>query len=331
MALPDAAARRSVLASRVALQRDVGDLATLVTSNGVNEWVLSPIEVRSAGEGRGLGVFAARDLLAGERLVAESPLVHWPNPRATQNSYMALEAIVSRLDATRTQQFWAFGQSSDVHGDAKTVKGTWLTNALAIVYNGQPAEQAQTADGPGEAAMFLRVSRFNHHCAPSCHYEWNNALRQMTVHVLRNVRAGEELTLSYLAPSGRVKTERQGMLLKDFGFLCDCSKCSLTGAALAQSNGNQKAIGDLRHDKLPDGTDQCSSRFGAAPDALLALLHKEGLPEIWARTAYYSAMMTDDARSAYWAGRLADCLRTAMGSDHPSVEQYAMARTLGPR
>ena len=52
---------------------------------------------------------------------------------------------------------------------------------------------------------------FNHHCAPNCHYEWNPKLKQMTVHVLCSVAAGQELTLSYLAPSGRVKSERQGM------------------------------------------------------------------------------------------------------------------------
>ena len=314
------------IATRVALQRDLLGLVEFSICGGISRWKFPAIVVRDAGEDRGMGVFAARVLIAGERLIAESPLVHWPNPRASKNAMDVLEGIVSRLDATRTKQFWAFGQSTEVYGESVCVKGTWLTNALPIVYHGQPATQAQGADGVGEAAMFLTVSRFNHSCAPSCHYEWNSQLKQMTVHVLRAVAQGEELTISYLSPSGRIKSERQGLLLKDFGFMCTCAKCALTGSALSQSNARQRAIGDLAPDKDAEGATMTTSRFGAAPQALLDLLRQEELPGIWARTTFFSAMMGSD-RPVYWAQRLAECLRLAMGSDHPSVETYASLKT----
>ena len=69
-----------------------------------------------------------------------------------------------------------------------------------------------------------------------------------------------------------------------------------------------------------------TSRFGAAPQALLDLLKQEELPLIWARTTFFSAMMASD-RPVYWAQRLAECLRLAMGSDHPSVETYTSLTT----
>ena len=142
--------KANAIATRVALQRDLQDLVECKLCGGRRQWTFRPIAIRDCGGDKGMGVFAARDLLAGERLVAESPLVHWPNPRASNNSMEVLEGIVSRLDATRARQFWAFGQSAEVYGDVASAKGTWLTNALPIVYHGQPEEQAFGAEGAGE-------------------------------------------------------------------------------------------------------------------------------------------------------------------------------------
>lgn len=309
---------------------DFCGLADLVWRDGSSEWIFAPIVVQAAGAGKGLGVFAARDLLPGERLISELPLVHWENPRAVGNSFDKLEHSFNALDPVRRAAFWAFGQSADVYGEKTSFKGTWLTNALPIVYDGQPAAQAQSAvDGSsGEAGVFATVSRLNHACSPSAHYCWNSKLGQMTVHVLRAVPRGEEITISYLAASGRVRGERQRLLQRDFGFTCACSRCALSGGALARSETLQRAIGDLAPDSDPrSGEMLATSRFGAAPDALIRMLAEEGLPMIWARTTLNSAMAQSNQPS-YWAAQLAECLRLAMGADHPSVEELETLRKL---
>ena len=288
----------------MASPRDVCGLTDLVWRNGSSEWIFAPIVVQAASAGKGFGVFAARDLLPGERLVSESPLVHWESPRADGNSFDKLERSFKALDPARRAAFWAFGQSSDVYGETLSFKGTWLTNALPIVYDGQPTAQAQSSDGSsGEAGVFRTLSRFNHACAPSCHYCWNSKLQQMTVHVLRAVPRGEELTISYLAASGRVRGERQRLLQRDFGFTCACARCALSGGALARSETLQRAIGDLAPDAdARSGELLATSRFGAAPDALIRMLAEEGLPMIWARTTLNSAMAQSDQPS-HWAAR----------------------------
>lgn len=316
------ASRRAQLATRIALQRDLRGLAELAWCGGSDsrcEWAFAPIVIKAAGDGKGLGVFAARDLLPGERIVAESPLVHWKNPRSTQNDYGVLERAFETLDASRKAAFWEFGQSHDVYGAERTFKGVWLTNALPIVYDGQPTEQAQSSNGCGEAGVFATISRFNHSCAPCCHYSWNPRLGQMTVHTLTRVPCGEELTISYLAEGGRIRAERQELLRRDFGFSCACPRCALTGGALARSDTLQRAIGDVGPDTDPSGAPLTTSRFGAAPEALLRMLMEEQLPKIWARSTFWSAMEQSD-QPTHWAAQLLETMTTALGRDHPSTE-----------
>ena len=53
-----------------------------------------------------------------------------------------------------------------------------------------------------ESGVFPTISRLNHACVPNCHHEWNAELGGATIQVIAEVRAGEELTICYLMPSG---------------------------------------------------------------------------------------------------------------------------------
>lgn len=318
---------RTEVAARLAMQRDLRGLAELAWRKGKSEseWAFPPIVIKPAGGNRGLGAFAARDLAAGDLLVAESPLVHWKTPRAS--GFDEFEFAFHKLDATRKNHFWEFRQSQGEFGTEPTFKGVWLNNALPIAYDGQPSEQAPSdGDGCGEAGLFATASRFNHACAPSCHYCWDPRRGQMTVRALRAVPRGEELTISYLAPGGRVRAERQRLLQRNFGFVCACpTKCALAGSALTRSDMLQRAIGDLAPDSDASGAPLSTSRFGAAPEALTRMLIEEGLPMIWARSTLWSAMLQSEQPSL-WAGRLKEVMALAMGADHPSVETLEKVR-----
>ena len=301
------------------LQHDIEALAQLVTlAGGRCEWSFTPFAICDAGDDKGLGVFATRQLQAGERILSEAPLVHWRNAmmiRGMHDSFAPLERIVSELDAERKRKFFAFGQCP-LYGEEVGTRGIWLTNALPLL-----TACAGNFDSKFEAAMFATLSRFNHSCTPTCHYEWNSQRQQMTVHMVRPVGSNDELTICYLAPRGRPRSERQRLLQENFGFACGCPRCSLGGSALERSDAMQSAIGDLTPDDdgATDGV-LLSSRFGAAPEALLNLLAQEGLPQIWARTTLLSAILQSE-RPLAWATRLAECTRTAIGSDHPSTTQ----------
>jgi hypothetical protein len=73
------------------------------------------------------------------------------------------------------------------------------------------------------AAVFVHAARFNHACNPNACFSWNANIGKETIHTMRDVQEGEELTISY------VDMEHDKRLraweLRHYGFVCDCAAC----------------------------------------------------------------------------------------------------------
>lgn len=59
-----------------------------------------------------------------------------------------------------------------------------------------------------ERGLFLEMSQFNHACNPNAQATWNGSIGQETLHALRDIEDGEEITISYLG-SLMLRKERQ--------------------------------------------------------------------------------------------------------------------------
>jgi hypothetical protein len=72
------------------------------------------------------------------------------------------------------------------------------------------------------SGIFLTCSRFNHACHPhtTCTYTWDEQQKKLIVSTLRDIDAGEELTISYMGWS-----VDRGILKHNYGFDCDCPGC----------------------------------------------------------------------------------------------------------
>lgn len=319
--------------------RDASGLLRLQTSaDGRSGWtfVTEPkishgpaYEVRIVPGTGMMGMFAARDIAAGERLISEAPLARWAVRAGSSREERIRSFAETVVDFTpqQTAKLLALseaGHFSKVKGK-RTLMGTWLTNALPINYeDGQGGSSSSGADHEEEAAVFETICRINHACSPSCHHEWNPALGTETVHALKSIPRGSELSISYLMPAGRTRAERQERLSRQFGFECTCSLCSLAGEALARSDACQRAIGDVS--EPPRGL--------ALPELLkrlqirLAFMAKEGMPDVWARPLLVSAMVqsVQDAsaegrqRSHQLADRASACVKLSTGDDHPAYQ-----------
>ena len=282
--------------------------------------------------GKGMGMFAARDIEPGERIIAEKPLARWAvRTSATREERIRSFAEVV-VDFSAEQKAKLLGLSEASHygkiPGKRTLMGTWLTNALPINYEDG---QGSSADME-EAAVFETICRINHSCLPSCHHEWNPSIGadgMETVHALRAIAQDEELSISYLMPAGRLRAERQQLLSSRFGFECRCPLCSLDGEARARSDSCQREIGDV---STPD------FHGLALPDLLkrlnlrLSFLAREGLPEVWARPLLVAAMVqsmqdrtpSGREKSKELAARASACVRLSAGEDHPN---YATVST----
>ena len=72
------------------------------------------------------------------------------------------------------------------------------------------------------SGIFCNCSRLNHACHPysTCTYTWDVEQGHLRVSTLRDVAAGEELTISYMGYS----VDRK-LLKENYGFECDCPGC----------------------------------------------------------------------------------------------------------
>lgn len=178
------------------------------------------IEVRET-DGKGLGIFARCDIRQGTRVITESPLIEVDLegrnaskivmafkqlPLQQQEQYLTLHYYAS--DGFKRSVEEEIGQSWDSIPELdRTVLGIWGTNAYVNV--------------------FLLSSRINHSCLPNIQHSWHPGLEQEVFHAVRDITAGEELTVSYLGPLNGDKKRRQGDL-DDWGFKCSCPVCEDT-------------------------------------------------------------------------------------------------------
>ena len=74
--------------------------------------------------------------------------------------------------------------------------------------------------------VYVNLAMINHSCVPNC-VKWGarDGAPYSEVRAARFIRAGEELTISYLVPSIRSKSARQRALQGQFQFQCKCDLC----------------------------------------------------------------------------------------------------------
>ena len=291
--------------------------------DGRTQWeLLDPIDTKHFGldiralPGKGLGVVATKTFSRGERLLCEAPLVSWESvpDSSGQTNWEHLERLVAGLDAPSWRAFYGLcdKHSGDKHG--KTAQGIWNSNAFPAVdvFGGDAAP----IDGAVRSAVYRICSRFNHACCPNSFAAWSAAHGAQTVHALRNIACGEEVTVAYVggAEAG-IRAARQTILLDKYQFACSCDACSLHGGALEASEARQSRLQAI-HRSLP-----------SSPETLVELVEEheqlmrdEGLPLIWARAGLFLAIVRlrerhSLVRAAEFAARGARYARLALGDD----------------
>jgi hypothetical protein len=182
----------------------------------VREW----IEVKES-TGKGLGVFATTDIPCGARVLAEEPLLRRDEENGSsidilsafeklsvsqKNSYLQLRgfagAAFKRAAEDETGRAWQAMSPME-----RKILTIWAANTFGHV--------------------FLLGSRFNHSCIPNINFAYNPDLDKETFHAVRNITAGEELTITYIDGMNRTRKQRQVELDKR-GFICDCPACENT-------------------------------------------------------------------------------------------------------
>lgn len=198
----------------------------ITNSNGITD--SSCFEV-VAIPAKGHGCRATRKISRGERLIAEAPLLTQGPGRPP------LITAVEALSSDDRRLFYSLTQNPVRWGDKPTARGVFATNAhpcheYDLLYRG----------------IFPTIARFNHACDANAVYRWNETLNKLTVHAVRDIVVGCEICVCY-SFDGMLREQRQAHLRELFGFICTCAKCSLKGAAVAESDARLARIGDVNN------------------------------------------------------------------------------------
>ena len=190
--------------------------------------------------GKGRGLVARSDIPEGTRILSEKPLLMIPNNMSNEQLEARLARDLKALDKSQQRQFFSLHNS---YTDKHVLGGIFKTNSMAC------------GSDLSAIAIFPTISFINHSCLPNSHYNWNDTMGMQTIHVTRDLRAGEEITICY-TDSGSASV-RQAYLKKHFGFDCSCAICSLSATHRNSSDARREEISRLQ-DTFAE-TDRASS------------------------------------------------------------------------
>ncbi|KAK8110284.1 uncharacterized protein PG998_006741 [Apiospora kogelbergensis] len=174
---------------------------------------------------KGKGLVARCNIKRGTRILSEKPLFVVQNVKTDTLNII----VAAKLKPLSREQQSKFLSLHNNFPGKRALAGLVHTNALPR--------------GPDQCGIYPEICRINNSCRPNCYHSWNEAVGQETIHALRDIFAGEELTISYRP--GSSSSVRQPELKAGFGFDCKCELCSLLAAELAASDARLRKIASL--------------------------------------------------------------------------------------
>jgi hypothetical protein len=259
-------------------------------------------------EGKGLGVFAAHNLEIGDVVMRETPIIKIQPPKVAKGSPYPMFAI-SKLARDQFEALSPDAQeevlSLTYHGNA-TEKETM--DKLGIIFR---TNAYNTGDKIG---LFPKIARINHACRPNTSYYWNENFNKRIVYATRGIKAGEELSVSYI--SLLLTQEERQKQLDRYGFTCQCDACTQEGVSQEASDNRRTTISNaFTHFEPKLNLKPPQSKKGkqeALVDAkasahLAELVQEEGLADYLARAyriaAICHARVEDWQSAATWANK----------------------------
>ncbi|KAG6249357.1 hypothetical protein E4U23_002223 [Claviceps purpurea] len=271
--------------------------------------------------GKGKGLVATRNIPNGMRILSERPLIHAPFNSSNEQRKKIIDSQVQALNEKERDIFLSFPNRYAFSDSATRYSGIFRTSSIL----------ADLIESRKTLAIFPQACRINHDCDNNAEKEWNCDTQRLTVHAMRDIEEGEEITVTYL-PSVSDQKARQKKLKSDYHFTCLCRVCTLPDEVREERDRKAAQLMfllSISHDGMID----------LAPDPLL-----ENLNNLHARhkifrelgredsvyalniseAAEFCIAMGDLARGRVFAQRVAAIYQRLMGSDNPQTKKYTI-------
>jgi hypothetical protein len=268
--------------------------------------------------GKGKGLIATEDIPLGTRIISEKPFVTSGLDIANlEQLQVHLYQQISSLGESQQQAFLSLHNIYPYTNLAARYRGIFRTNALP------------TGPNLDIGGIFLIACRINHACDNNAQNFWNDNIDQLTIHAIKDIPKGEEITISYLG-SRRGRGLRQEELRRNFKFTCSCALCSLAPDQSRESDSRLNRVHELDCIIAQGGIQ------GLVAPAQRMLSYVDEQVQIWNEStpdiiglvrAYPDAFQIciangDLARASVFAERCLSLYLITGGDDSPEIPEY---------
>lgn len=168
-----------------------------------------------------MGVFAKNDIPRGTRVIAEPPLLKIDRGSGDAKDIVGAFEKLTASEQSLYLELRGHASASFKCAAEREMGQSW--DEIQDVHRRVLAIYAANAFG----GVFLLGSRINHSCLPNINFAYNSMLEKETFHAIRDIRAGEELTIMYIDGTNRTRSQRLAKL-DQWGFRCTCPACEDT-------------------------------------------------------------------------------------------------------
>ncbi|KAM0351088.1 hypothetical protein ACHAPU_002870 [Fusarium lateritium] len=176
---------------------------------------------------KGRGLVAKVDIPIGTRILCEKPIL-LAGPVLPDDLDNSLALRLKALPKAHQRSFLSLHNNFP---GKRPFGGIFRTNALPC------------GSGSNVGGIYPTICLINHSCLPNSHNNWNSKEEHETIHAIRPIPEGSEITISY--DKGGPSAVRKSALERSFGFNCTCPLCSLPPSDIRESDDRRSRIQKL--------------------------------------------------------------------------------------
>lgn len=237
--------------------------------------------------GKGMGLRATVPIPKGTRIMGDKALITFDLDEAESTLANYIDTVwpkVAKLKEKHRASYNLYMTLANIYPDDGKIEnkeaGIARTSSILLQTN------------PDRHAVFPNAARLNHSCNPNAYYSWNEAIGRLTVHAVRDIKEGEEITIHYhLAVETQANRQHRHALA--FRFICQCAVCV---APLPARRQRDNLLCVLR--KHLDVFDSGRIDEIKLEDGSLALRHSRELIEVAEAVGMSNTIISDALREA---------------------------------
>ncbi|KAF2099758.1 SET domain-containing protein [Rhizodiscina lignyota] len=265
---------------------------------------------------KGVGIIATQSIHRGDVIYAKTPLTVQQQKAMLKlkqtDAHLLMQISVERLPKDSRDLFFTMKGQFGANPYWDRVN----TNSFAARI-GQGTEIYWT--------VYPEAARLNHDCRPNVQYNINPNTLVHTMHALRSIHPGEEITTSYILPYFTWH-ERRERTTKQWGFNCSCNLCTAPDYVIERSDDRLLLITSLERELANLSFSATRAAGPSTAEMLVSLYQQERLDgaiaEAYSFAALEYAYVAERRLAQKYAALAVEALQLWRGEWHQATRSF---------